>query len=90
MNLGTRCSSGRCLAVLFVLAMAVQAQTTQPASKYTPQDGDFVLRDFHFKSGETMPELRMHYMTLGKPVRDCERASHQCRAHPARNRRLGS
>ncbi|HEX4075185.1 MAG TPA: alpha/beta fold hydrolase [Candidatus Acidoferrales bacterium] len=33
-------------------------------------EGDYVARDFHFKSGETMVELRMHYTTLGKPVRD--------------------
>jgi homoserine O-acetyltransferase len=44
----------------------------QAASKLTPQDGDYVLRDFHFKSGETLPELRMHYMTLGKPMRDAK------------------
>jgi len=42
----------------------------QPASKFTPQENDYILPDFHFKSGETLPELRMHYMTLGKPVRD--------------------
>jgi homoserine O-acetyltransferase len=46
------------------------AQTTKLAAKVTPQDADYVLRDFHFKSGETLPELRMHYMTLGNPVRD--------------------
>jgi homoserine O-acetyltransferase/O-succinyltransferase len=35
-----------------------------------PIPGDFILRDFKFNSGETMPEVRMHYRTLGKPVRD--------------------
>lgn len=35
-----------------------------------PQEGDYVAHDFHFKSGETMPEMRMHYTTLGKPSRD--------------------
>jgi len=33
-------------------------------------EGDFVLRDFKFASGESLPELRLHYTTLGKPVRD--------------------
>ena len=33
-------------------------------------EGDFVARDFHFKSGETLPELRLHYLTLGQPARD--------------------
>ena len=60
------------LLIAFVLgAMTSWAQTTLPAAnKLAPQDGDYVLRDFHFKSGETLPELRMHYMTLGKPARD--------------------
>ena len=35
-----------------------------------PQEGDFVVHDFHFQSGETMPEVRLHYTTLGKPVKD--------------------
>src|SRR6202789_774834 len=35
-----------------------------------PTDGDFVIRDFHFASGESLPELRVHYTTLGKLHRD--------------------
>ncbi|HVP55675.1 MAG TPA: alpha/beta fold hydrolase [Candidatus Eisenbacteria bacterium] len=59
------------LAALMVLANVCQAQAgQQPDHKVTPQDGEYVLHDFHFKSGETLPDLRMHYMTLGKPVRD--------------------
>jgi homoserine O-acetyltransferase len=34
------------------------------------QAGDFILHDFHFAIGETLPELRMHYRTLGTPQRD--------------------
>src|SRR6202030_37576 len=45
---------------------------SQPAAKLTPQEGDYVSRDFHFKSGETLPELRLHYMSLGKPERDAQ------------------
>lgn len=33
-------------------------------------EGDFVLRDFRFVSGEVLPELRLHYRTLGKPQKD--------------------
>jgi len=36
----------------------------------TPVDGDFLLRDFHFKSGEVAAELRIHYRTYGSPRRD--------------------
>jgi homoserine O-acetyltransferase len=31
------------------------------------RENDFVLRDFRFVSGETLPELRQHYLTLGTP-----------------------
>ena len=30
-------------------------------------EGDFLIRDFRFASGETLPELRIHYRTLGDP-----------------------
>jgi len=33
-------------------------------------EGDYVSHDFHFKTGETLPELRLHYMTFGKAERD--------------------
>src|SRR5258708_1708697 len=35
-----------------------------------PDSGDYVIRDFHFQSGETLPELKLHYRTLGTPQRD--------------------
>ena len=35
-----------------------------------PAEGDYVAHDFHFRSGEVLPELRLHYSTLGEPVRD--------------------
>jgi homoserine O-acetyltransferase len=33
-------------------------------------EGDYVVNDFHFASGETLPELRLHYTLLGKPHRN--------------------
>src|SRR5271170_5612902 len=41
-----------------------------PATSAVPAEGDYVIRDFHFASGEMLPELRLHYTTLGKPQRD--------------------
>ena len=35
-----------------------------------PVEADFVIRDFRFASGETLPELRIHYRTVGSPQRD--------------------
>ena len=42
-------------------------QATNPAA---PGDGDFVIRNFQFHSGESLPELRLHYLAFGRPVRD--------------------
>ena len=47
-----------------------QQSSPQSAAKASPVEGDYVSREFHFKSGETLPELRLHYTTLGKPQRD--------------------
>jgi len=38
----------------------------------TPTEGDYTIRDFKFQSGETLPELRIHYRTLGKPRTDAQ------------------
>ena len=37
-----------------------------------PTEGDYSIRDFKFASGETLPELRLHYRTLGKPEKDAQ------------------
>ena len=52
------------LAWVFLGATAVAAE--YPA----PVEADYVLKDFRFTSGEVVPELRLHYRTLGNPVRD--------------------
>ena len=63
--------------VLTILALSLTAgtaQTPQPepnaATWPAPQESDFVVHNFHFQSGETLPELRIHYTTLGKPAKD--------------------
>ena len=33
-------------------------------------EGEYVAPNFHFASGETLPELRTHYAVVGKPHRD--------------------
>jgi homoserine O-acetyltransferase len=34
------------------------------------QEGDFVIRNYVFRSGETLPELKLHYRTLGTATRN--------------------
>jgi homoserine O-acetyltransferase len=49
----------------FVLAAALLA--TGAAAEMPPAtEGDFVLRDFRFASGESLPELKLHYATMGQ------------------------
>jgi homoserine O-acetyltransferase len=52
--------------LLAVLAM-VLALPVAAADYPRPQEGDWVARDFRFHTGETMPELRLHYTTIGDP-----------------------
>lgn len=40
------------------------------ASAQTPQPGDFTISNFRFADGESLPTLKLHYMTLGEPKRD--------------------
>src|SRR3954471_13198108 len=35
-----------------------------------PAEADYTIKDFKFASGETLPELRIHYRTLGKAEKD--------------------
>jgi homoserine O-acetyltransferase len=53
------------LSTLLASAIALQA-----ADYPAPTEGDYVVRDFRFVSGETLPEVRMHYRAWGQPVRD--------------------
>ena len=41
-----------------------------PIAGVTPIAGDFQIKDFAFASGEKLPELRIHYLTLGTARRD--------------------
>ena len=56
-------------AACFSLAVsAAVAQTSWPNFK----EGDYILKDFRFGSGEMLPELRLHYRTLGTAKRNAQ------------------
>lgn len=52
--------------VLLLVVLAGRASAQTPAIS----EADFVIRDFRFASGDTLPELRLHYRTVGTPRRD--------------------
>lgn len=65
--------SFRSLAILVTILLSVAfscfaQQTPTPATT----EGDFVIHDFKFRSGESLPELKLHYTTLGKPARGAQ------------------
>jgi homoserine O-acetyltransferase len=49
------------------VALSLFAFTTTAADYPAPKEGDWVARDFRFHTGEVMPELRLHYATIGDP-----------------------
>ncbi len=56
--------------IRFLLALVALIATSARAETWPTTDGDYVLKDFTFKSGEKLPELRIHYTTLGTPHRN--------------------
>ena len=67
MRIGNRIAGFLTTLLLAISGGAAMAQT-DPGPK--PTEGDFVIHDFHFRSGESLPELRIHYTTFGHPIRD--------------------
>ena len=59
-------------AVLAAAFIAIGAARAQAPASYPATEGDYLARDFKFKSGEQLPELRLHYKTLGKLARDAQ------------------
>jgi len=56
-----------------LLAVLTATATSGWAAVYpSPMEGDYVIRDFRFRSGESLPQIRMHYRVLGEPQRDAE------------------
>jgi homoserine O-acetyltransferase len=51
-----------------MLAIALALAGPVVAADYPkPQEGDWIAKDFRFHSGEVMPELKLHYTTIGDP-----------------------
>ena len=75
---------------LFCAAGFSDAQQSAPLTAIQPHEGDFVLHDFKFADGQSLPEIRLHYTTLGTPQRDASgRVNNAGLILPGTNRRGG-
>ena len=50
--------------------LLVTARADSPSSGARPAESDYIIRNFRFASGESLPELRLHYTTIGQLHRD--------------------
>src|SRR5262249_50686518 len=57
-------------AVVLLAAPSLAAQSLAQTSWPNQREGDFVIKDFMFASGEKLGELKLHYTTLGTPKRN--------------------
>ena len=62
MNLVDKFVQAAGVGAAMLVAMAATAQTF-----VAPKEGVYIVKDFKFHTGEVMPELRMHYTTVGDP-----------------------
>ena len=44
--------------------------TLAPAQEIKPRESDFILPEFRFQNGAALKDVRLHYATLGEPVKD--------------------
>src|SRR5438128_11207256 len=57
---------------LFELSLTLAFASVAAAQYPTPAEADFVISNFRFTSGETLPQLRLHYRTLREPAKDAQ------------------
>jgi homoserine O-acetyltransferase len=56
------------IAIPVVLALALTSTLACAADYPAAKEGDWLARDFRFHTGEVMPQLRLHYRTVGDPA----------------------
>ena len=60
-----RAMTRMCAALAAIMLMSAGAMA---ADYPAPKQGEWIAKDFKFHTGETMPELRLHYTTVGEPT----------------------
>jgi len=49
------------------LAMSLSIAGARAADYPMPKEGTWTVKDYRFHNGEVLPEMKMHYMTIGEP-----------------------
>ena len=62
-----RNQSVRLVLILLIATVLAKAQTH---TQWPAQDGSYVIPNYRFGSGESIAELKLHYLTLGTPHRN--------------------
>ena len=57
----------KCWRAALSAVFAMTSFTALAAEYPTPKQGDWIAKDFKFHNGQTMPQLRLHYTTVGEP-----------------------
>jgi len=60
----------RVRALFLVLSLAAILPVARAADCSAPQSGTFIVKDFQFKSGEKLADVKLHYYTMGTPQKD--------------------
>ena len=57
-----------CLQLPFTFAQEAAATKAADPDPLVTAESDYILKDFHFVNGESLPELKLHYRTIGQPT----------------------
>jgi homoserine O-acetyltransferase len=49
-------------------ALALMCSFASAADYPAPRQGEWTARDFRFHTGETLPQVKLHYTTIGEPT----------------------
>jgi homoserine O-acetyltransferase/O-succinyltransferase len=60
----------RLIVVTFLASLGANTQTPPGQTKWPVKDGTYTIQNFRFGTGESLPQLKLHYLTLGNPHRD--------------------
>src|SRR5258708_31066650 len=56
------------LSIAFSIALTLVSFAAGAADYPAHKQGDWIAKDFKFHTGQSVPELRLHYTTIGEPT----------------------